>query len=283
VRTFSFLKRRPEKVAADVDAEIALHFEMRVDELQAQGLALEAARRQARHEFGDVEATRQYCRQQDEQKETRMQRTLMLQDIMQDFKICCRSLLRSPVLAATIVLTVGLGIGATAAIFSAVNAALLRPLPYRQPEQLVRVYTDTPPFRFRFSIADYLAFREQQTSFEQTATYTDRAVTYSDGSAAELLRGRVVSSGYFGVLGITPAFGRDLAASDERPGAPPVVIASYGFWEQRLGARPAAIGSMVRLDGAEHMVIGVLPRQLGPLEQNQDFFIAQQFAPPPRR
>jgi putative ABC transport system permease protein len=187
------------------------------------------------------------------------------------------------VLAATIVLTVGLGIGATAAIFSAVNAALLRPLPYRQPDQLVRIYTDTPPFKFRFSIADYLAFREQQTSFEQTATYTDRAVTYSDGSAAELLRGRVVSSGYFGVLGITPAFGRDFAATDERPGAPPVVIASHGFWEQRLGARPAAIGSMVRLDGAEHTVIGVLPRQLGPLEQNQDFFIAQQFAPPPRR
>ena len=133
---FGFLKRRPENVAADVDAEIALHFEMRVDELRAQGLSLDVARRQARHEFGDIESTRQYCRRQDERKDTRMQRTLMFQDITQDFKICCRSLLRSPVLAATIVLTVGLGIGATAAIFSAVNAALLRPLPYRQPDRL---------------------------------------------------------------------------------------------------------------------------------------------------
>ena len=96
-----------------------------------------------------------------------MQRTLMLQDFMQDLRIGMRSLMRVPMLTLTIVATVGIGIGATAAIFSAINAAMLRPLPYAEPDRLVRIYTDTPPFKFRFSAVDYLAFTEQQTRFEQ--------------------------------------------------------------------------------------------------------------------
>ena len=114
-------------------------------------------------------------------------------------------------LTLTILVTVGLGIGATTAIFSAVNAALLRPLPYAQPDRLVRIYTDAPPFKFRFSVADYLALQAQQTHFEQIAAYTDRAMAFSDGDGAELLRGRVVSWTYFALLGIRPALGRDFA------------------------------------------------------------------------
>jgi putative ABC transport system permease protein len=91
-----------------------------------------------------------------------MQRPLMLQDLGEDIRIGVRSLLRVPILTLTIIVTVGVGIGATAAIFSAINAALLRPLPYAHPERLVRIYTDAPPFKWRFSVADYLAFREQQ-------------------------------------------------------------------------------------------------------------------------
>lgn len=79
-------------------------------------------------------------------------------------------------LTLTIVLTVGLGIGATTTIFGAVNAALLRPLPYAQPERLVRIYTDAPPYQFRFSLADYFALQDQQTQFEQVAAYTGRAM-----------------------------------------------------------------------------------------------------------
>ena len=93
-----------------------------------------------------------------------MQRALLFQDFVQDLRIGVRSLLRAPVLTLTIIVTVGLGLGATAAIFSAVNAALLRPLPYAEPDSLVRIYTDTPPFKFRFSAVDYLAFTEQQTT-----------------------------------------------------------------------------------------------------------------------
>ena len=107
----------------------------------------------------------------------------MLQDFTQDLRIGIRSLMRVPMLTLTIVVTVGIGIGATAAIFSAIDAAMLRPLPYAHPDRLVRIYTDTPPFKFRFSAVDYLAFTEQQTRFEQSATYTDRSVSFSNGES----------------------------------------------------------------------------------------------------
>ena len=207
----------------------------------------------------------------------------MLRDFTQDVRICLRSVLRVPVLTLTILVTVGLGIGATAAIFGAVNAALLRPLPYAEPDRLVRIYTDAPPFKFRFSVADYLALQEQQTQFEQIAAYTDRAMTFSDGDVAELLRGRVVTWAYFALLGITPERGRDFTEVDGRPGSPPAVIVSHGFWQRRLGGRADAIGTPIRLDGSDYTLAGVLPQSVGPLERTQEFFVAAQWNTPPRR
>lgn len=212
-----------------------------------------------------------------------MPRLLTVQELANDVRISVRGLMRVPVLTLTIVATVGLGIGATAAIFSAIDAALLRPLPYRQPERLVRIYTDAPPFKWRFSAADYLAFREQQTQFEASATYTNRSVIFDDGVSASVLRTRAVSSAFFRVLGIRPAIGRDFAEADERPGAPAPVMASHMFWQERLGRDPNVVGRRIKLDGVEHPVLGVLPPSVGPLERGQDLFIVQQFSPPSRK
>ncbi|MGQ0735853.1 MAG: ADOP family duplicated permease [Acidobacteriota bacterium] len=280
-RPFWYLRRR--SVMSDVDEELNLHLDLRIEELIAEGLSAQAARAEALRQFGDLEATRRYCRQQDEEKETVMQRTLLLKDLADDVRIGCRSLLRAPVLTLTIIVTVGLGLGATAAIFSAISAALLRPLPYAEPERLVRLYTDTPPFKFRFSVVDYLAFTEQQTRFERSATYTDRAVTFTNGDTAELLQTRVVSWGFFAVLGITPTMGRDFAEEDGRLGSPQVAVAAHAFWQQRLGGRADAIGRPVRLDGVEYTLIGVLPASDGPLERRYDLFLIQQFTPPTRK
>jgi putative ABC transport system permease protein len=204
-------------------------------------------------------------------------------DAPQDLRIAVRSLLRTPMLALSIVLTVGLGIGATTAIFGGVYAALLQPLPYAAPSQLVRIYTDTPPFRFRFSAADYLALESQQTSFEQVAHYTDRVMTFSNGSVAEVVRGRAVSWTYFPLLGVRPTIGSGFSEADGRPGQPPAVMVSNAFWRERLGGRPDAIGQPIRLDGANHTLVGVLPRVMGPLERGQEFFVVSQLGPPPRR
>lgn len=280
-KPFWYLRRR--SVRDEVDEELSAHLEMRVAELVAGGMTPDDARREALRQFGDLEATRAYCRDQDERKETDMQRALVFQDFVQDLRISVRSLLRVPMLTLTIVLTVGLGIGATAAIFSALNAAMLRPLPYANPGQLVRVYTDTPPFKFRFSAADYLAFTEQQTRFSQHATYTDRAMSFSNGEAAELLRARVVSWGFFSLLGIQPMLGRDFSEQDGRTGSPQVALASHAFWQRRLGSRQDAAGQSIRLDGADYTIVGVLPPAFGPLDRSFDVFLIQQFTPPRRK
>jgi putative ABC transport system permease protein len=282
-RLFWYLRRRPEAIDAEVDAEIRHHLELRTEALQAGGLSRDAARREALRQFGDLKRTREYCRRQDRAKEDHVQHQLMLDDLAQDLRIAARSLLRAPMLAATIVLTVGLGIGATTVIFAGVYAALLRPLPYKDPGALVRIYTDTPPFRFRFSVADYLALESQQTAFEQIAHYTDRAMTFSDGSAAEVVRGRVVSASYFTLLGIQPLLGSGFTEEHGHSGRPPAVVVGEAFWRDRLGARPDIIGRPIRLDGADYTVVGVMPRVMGPLERGQEFFIASQLEPPPRR
>jgi putative ABC transport system permease protein len=280
-KPFSYLRRR--SVKSDVDEELRVHLAMRIEELVATGMSQDDARREALRQFGDLEATRQYCRTQDEHRETTTQRALWLQDFTQDLRISIRSLMRVPVLTLTIIATVGIGIGATVAIFSAVDAAVVRPLPYATPDRLVRIYTDTPPFKFRFSAADYLAFIEQQRRFEQTATYTDRSMSFSDGEVAQMLRARVVSWAFLSVLGIRPVVGRDFTEADGRAGTPPVVIASYGFWQQRLGGRADAIGKPIRLEGSDFTVIGVAPPALGPLDRRFDLFVIQQFTPPQRK
>lgn len=282
-RPFWFLRRGPDLVRSEIDEELRVHLEMRVEELRARGMAIDEARREALRQFGDVEGTRRYCRQQDQQKERRMQLGLMLQDLMQDLAISLRGLLRAPMLTLTIVLTVGLGIGATTVIFGAIDAALLRPLPYADPARLVRIYTDTPPYKFRFSVADYLALDAEQTQFEQIAAYTERAMAFTDGAVAERLRGREVSWTYFSLLGIRPAIGRDFTEIDGRPGSPRAVMVSHGFWQQRLGGRTDVVGQPVRLDGADYALAGVLPPIVGPLERAQEFFVAAQWETPPRK
>ncbi|HZM71313.1 MAG TPA: ABC transporter permease [Candidatus Cryosericum sp.] len=282
-RPFWHLRRRPESVESEIDEELDGHLQMRAEELQARGLPAHEARLEALRRFGDLESTRRYCRRQDRGKESRMRRTLMIGDLAGDLRVCLRSLLRAPVLTLTIVLTVGLGIGATTAIFSAVHAAFIRPLPYEDPDLLVRIYTDAPPNKFRFSVADYLALQEQQTHFARIAGHTPRSMAFSDGSEAERLRGREVTWDYFGLLGIRPALGRDFTESDGRPGGPPVVIVSHGFWLRRLGGRPDALGRPVRLDGSDYELVAVLPPLAGPLEQGPDFFVAARWETPPRK
>jgi len=194
-----------------------------------------------------------------------------------------RALRRSPILAAVILASVGLGIGATATVFSAVNAALLRPLPYSEPGRLVRIYTDAPPNRFPLSVADYRAIEAQQTTFEQIAAYASNAATFSDGVSSERLKGRSVSPGYFALLGLQPALGRPFGPDDGRQGGPRLVIVSHAFWERWCGSRENALGKPLRFDGLDYTLVGVLPRNVGPLEEGQDFFFPAQWPPPPRK
>src|SRR4051812_29526878 len=133
-----------------------------------------------------------------------MTNLLLFDEWKQDLRISLRGLFRSPLLTLIIVVTVGLGIGATTAMFSALNVALLRPLPYQDSSRIVRIYTDSPPNKFRLSLVDYLALDAQQTRFDRIAVYTGRTVTFMDGMSAERITGKQVSWTYFGLVGIRP-------------------------------------------------------------------------------
>ena len=207
----------------------------------------------------------------------------LMQNLVRDTRHSLRTLARTPVLAATIMLTVGLGIGATTAIFAVIDAALLRPLPYNDPGNLVRIYTDAPPNRWGLSVADYQAMSAQQTTFKDIAAYQSVTRAFTRGDVAERITGRVVTWNYFSLLGVAPLLGRAPSASDGVPGSSPTVVVSYGLWKRQLGGDRAVLGQAIQLDGVAHLVVGVLPPMSGPLEAGRDFFATAQWGPPPRK
>jgi putative ABC transport system permease protein len=283
VKRFWYLRRRLDSIQSEVDEELRTHLEMKTDELIGAGMREDEARREALRQFGDLTGTLEYCRRQDIDKERTAQRRLLVEDFVQDLRIGLRGLIRAPMTTLIIITTVGLGIGATTAIFAAVDTALLRPLPYREPEQLVRLYTDSPPNKFRFSAADYLALDSQQTTFERVAAYNPRQMTFTDGATAERTPGKLVTWTYFATLGVRPALGRDFEPAEGKPGGPAAAIVSHRFWQERLGGRADAVGRPIRLDGDDYTVVGVLPAAVGPLERNQELFVAARLETPRRK
>jgi len=204
-------------------------------------------------------------------------------NLLRDLRHSARSLARAPVLTATIVLTVGLGIGATTAIFSAVNAVLIQPLPYTDPSELVRVYTAWGPARGPLSVADYRALEEQQTSFDSVAGYDNTMVTFNRDDVAERIQGKLVTWNYFSLLGVAPLHGRGFNELDGKPESEPTVVVSHGFWTRHLGGDVSSLGRSIELDGTSYTVVGVLPPTVGPFEQGHDFFAAVEWQHPPRR
>lgn len=198
-----------------------------------------------------------------------------------------RGLLRTPVLSASIVLTVGLGIGACTAIFAVADVLFLRPLPYPEPERLRWVYTDNPPYRFNFSVADFLALRDQQTTFEGVAAFQTTSRTYVASEGAERISVWSVTPGFFDLLGLVPLAGRTARDEEAEPGAAGTTLVTLDFASTRLGIAggdPAeALGRVVRLDDVPFEVIGVLPDGLGPLGGRTQVFTTQQLEPPTRR
>ncbi len=204
-------------------------------------------------------------------------------DSLQDLRHSLRSLLRSPVLTGTIVLTVGLGIGATSAIYAVIDSVLIQPLPYPDAGRLVRIYTDSPPHRWPLSVADYQALESQQTRFRRLAAYRNSTMTFHGAGTAERVRGKLVTWGYFPLLGHQPLHGRLPAADDDRPGAARTVVVSHRFWVRHLSGDPAAVGGAIRLDGRDFTLLGVLPPGSGPLEHDRDFFATAQWDTPSRK
>lgn len=187
----------------------------------------------------------------------------MMRTILQDARYGFRMLLKKPGFTVVAVLALALGIGANTAIFSVVNAVLLRPLPFAQQEQLVQVYgNDTKRARGQVpsSYPNFADWRDQNQVFDHIAAYTQSAAILTGVDNPEQLDGVSTSGDLFAVLGANAALGRTLTPEDEKPGSQPVAVLSYGLWQRRFGANPALVGQQVMLDGVSRTVVGIMPQ-----------------------
>ncbi|HEX8455235.1 MAG TPA: ABC transporter permease [Longimicrobium sp.] len=182
-----------------------------------------------------------------------------------DLRYAARSLRRRPGFVAVVVLTLALGAGAAAAVFSLVNGVLLRPLPFSQPERLVAIQGratggDPEAVSQSSSYADYRDMRAQLRGFEQLAAVRGEDVTLTaPGARPARIGAQLVTASAFPALGMRPVLGRPFLAGDERPGAEPVVMITHALWQRRYGGSPSVLGSRITLDGAPATVVGVLP------------------------
>ncbi|HXN99722.1 MAG TPA: ABC transporter permease [Candidatus Acidoferrales bacterium] len=253
------------------------HLQFHVDDNLRSGMSLEEARRQAFIALGGVEQTKEIYRER---------RSLpMIETLLQDLRYSMRRLRKSPGFASLVILILALGIGANTAIFTVVDAVLLKPLSYPQPDRIVAAslsVKENPALRSSYGTADFLAAQARQTSFAAFAAFSQPgdSITYTGGSEPLQIHGTMATADFFSVLGINPMLGRTFAPGEDRPGRDRVVVLSHSFWQQHFGADPRAIGRAITLNGASDTIIGVMPANFhfGPRD-NDDLWPVLQLAP----
>jgi predicted permease len=206
------------------------------------------------------------------------------EEMFQDLRFGARMLLKNPGFTAVVVLTLALGIGANAALFSVVNGVLLNPLPFPQPEQLVMLHQSKP--NFDQGAIPYPNFRDWQKdnqTFSAMAIARGYGFSLTGTGEAERLQARHVSGEFFTVLGVNPVYGRNFAPDEDRAGAGPVVIISNAFWQRKFAAAPDAVGKSLRLDDKSYTVIGVLPADFALFRTTEVYALIGQWNAPPLR
>ena len=255
--------RRPED---DVDAELRFHFDERAAELMAQGLSRQPAREQALEEFGDVESVRTRLRDIGRRTVLRKQRADWWESAAQDLKYALRGLQRSPGFTVAVIATLGLGIGANAAMFSIVDRLLFRPPPMlRDPALTHRIYLAATNRGHEFMANQtqfrcYLDFRDWTSSFARFAQVTTITPAVGSGADSQEMQVAPVSASFFDFFDAPPALGRYFTpVEDSIPNGTPVAVLGYGYWQTRFGGRRDAVGATVRIGPLVYTVIGVSP------------------------
>jgi predicted permease len=240
-----------EKFAGELEEEMAFHREQMEKELEAEGMAPEAARYAAMRQFGNVPRMRE---RSDEVVRFRME------TVVQDLRFAMRQLGKNPGFAATAIVMLTLGIGASTAIFGFVDAALVRPLPYAQPNRLVDVGESAKAFpRSNLSRPDFEDWQRMNTTLISLDAYSGGGYLLRVGTESTPVSGGRVSDGFFHTLGVQPVMGRDFRRGEDRPGAAKVAMLAYGTWMKRFGGREV-IGQTVSLSGDPYTIVGVLPQ-----------------------
>jgi putative ABC transport system permease protein len=261
----------------ELDEELRFHLDKQTEANIAAGMAPGEARRQALVALGGIDKTREEYRD--------ALGLRMLEDLIRDLRYGLRQLRRSPGFTAVAVTTLALGIGANTAIFSVINAVLIRPLPFRDPERLMRVYErdkgptqrELQPHRSNListSLPGFLEWRARTELFEAVGASrffpVSLVLTTHDG--ARELSGTRVTANFFSVLGVQPALGRTFAAEEEKPGRGAVAILSDHAWREHFGADASVTGRAVTMNGRSYTIIGVMPAYFH-YPQQQDVWI----------
>jgi hypothetical protein len=241
------------RVERELDEELRYHLDRQIEEGVSAGMSPEEARYAALREIRNIEQRKEECRD--------MRGLRLLEDLAQDFRYAIRQLGKNRGFACTAIFVLALGICAVLSIFAFVDAALIRPLPYPDPGRLVTVFESIPACRqCNLSYLDYLDWKRLNKVFSSLEVYNDVGFILNTPSGAQQAYGTRVSAGFFRMLGVVPALGRDFHNSEDRPGAPRTVILSNSTWRKRYGGKRDVIGRTVSLDGALYTIIGVLPR-----------------------
>jgi len=270
-------------VADEVDAELAFHVEMRTREYIARGLDPELARAKAIGRFGDLKRVNDTCRRIGEGRERDMRRAEWIHEFLQDARYALRQLARMPGFTIVSALTLAVGIGATTAIFSIVNAVVLRPLPFPDPDRLVRVYSNRRGTDGSTSAANFVRWREHARSFSQLVPVEYRNFTLLTGDRpAEQVTGLRVSADFFPAIGLGMRLGRPFSKDEDQPGHDNVVILNERFWKSRFNGDSSIIGGSVRLNGVEHVVIGVISPAADVMTADANVWVPIAFTPEER-
>jgi predicted permease len=260
-RIASLFRRRA--LDNQLDEELRFHLEMETEANQRRGMTAKAAEQAAHREFGGVARTKEIYRDR---------RGLpMLELLFRDLLYGLRTLRRSPGFTAVAVLSLALGIGANTAIFTLIDAVMLRSLPVRSPGELVAIGNSARPGGMSFgpvnlemfSVPLYRRLRDRNSVFTGlfASGRVDQLAVRIDGGGDEPIRGRIVSANFFDVLGVKPALGRTFVDDGDRfTGGDPVVVIAYDYWQKRFAGDPAVLGRTVKLNGALLTVVGVGPR-----------------------
>ena len=245
---------RGSRVDRELDDEIRDHLERSAADHRSRGLSADAARTAALAEFGSVLATRE--------AHAELRTIPFLEHLWRDARHAIRAHLRAPLYATVVVATLGLGIGATAAIFALVNAVVWRPLPFPDGDALVKIAqvkrdTGAPT---SVSPPNFFDLQEQTSAWSGMAAYWTPAMRLAAvGGLPERVLGAVCTADLLEVLGVTPAIGRGFTAADDRPGADRVAIVSDGLWRRQFGGDPSLVGRKLLVDDTPAVVIGVMP------------------------
>ncbi|HEY4741496.1 MAG TPA: ABC transporter permease [Candidatus Acidoferrales bacterium] len=277
---------RRKRNASDFSAEIEAHIELEAARLQEQGLSYEDARTAARRAFGNVTHAQEHFYESG--------RWLAPEHLWQDVRYGLRMLRKSPGFTAIAVLTIALGIGATTAIFSVVDATLFHPLPYAQPDQLVRIEDDLPGVGAQDVGMSVPEWHDLQSSgiFDNVSPIGGGDVNLTGASQPERIPFLNVTPNYFAVLGVKPQLGSAFNPEDHTPGFTLEVLISDGLWKRAFAADPGILGKSLRLDNDLYRVIGVMPADFHDpgrtaVERSTDIWAASGFAaapaPPPLR